>query len=289
MAAHRWPPRGERLTLGLADCGLPEIPVIGMRHVIAADEPLPDHGHDGVIEITCMVSGERHYVQEGRDYRLRGNDVLVTLPGEVHGSGRHPIGKGLQYWIRLRLPARRRPFLGLGAADARPLIRCLRQLPRRHFSGGRELHRLFERILAERDAPTPALRKLRVAAAVIDWLLAVIARSGGVAASAVSPGIARARDRIDGQQEGPCSLAELAVLSGLSLSYFKARFTAELGMPPGQYLQRRRLELAERLLRSGRWSVTEVAHRLDFASSQHFATVFRRYRRVTPSSLLPRS
>ena len=68
----------------------------------------------------------------------------------------------------------------------------------------------------------------------------------------------------------------------------EARFREELGMPPHEYILRRRIDRAAALLAAGRSSVTEVAYDLGFSSSQYFAMVFKRFTHRTPSQLLAR-
>ena len=78
-------------------------------------------------------------------------------------------------------------------------------------------------------------------------------------------------------------LREAALVAGLSLPRFKARFKNEVGIPPAEYLQRYRIERAEHGLANSTRSVTEIAFELGFCSSQYFATVFRRYTRLSPT------
>jgi AraC-like DNA-binding protein len=57
-----------------------------------------------------------------------------------------------------------------------------------------------------------------------------------------------------------------------------------MGMAPGAWYTRRRIERAQERLREGGRAITEVAHELGFSSSQHFATVFKRHTGLTPGA-----
>ena len=70
-------------------------------------------------------------------------------------------------------------------------------------------------------------------------------------------------------------------IARLSESRFKTRFKREMGVPPEEFWLRQKIERATVLLKTR--NVTEVAHELGFSSSQYFATVFKRYTRVSPS------
>ena len=87
------------MQLDLADIGIPEVPLIGVNHTQRASPGLSPHIHPGSMEICYLVRGERTYRVDGRDYTFRGNQVFVTLPDEMHGSGGHMHGKGLLYWM----------------------------------------------------------------------------------------------------------------------------------------------------------------------------------------------
>jgi AraC family transcriptional regulator len=78
------------------------------------------------------------------------------------------------------------------------------------------------------------------------------------------------------------ALADLAALVGLSPYHFARAFKASTGSAPHRYLMERRVERAKELLATTGQSVTEIAHACGFASSQHLATVFRRFVGTTP-------
>jgi AraC-like DNA-binding protein len=80
----------------------------------------------------------------------------------------------------------------------------------------------------------------------------------------------------------PLAVGDLARAASLSESQFKHRFKAEVGVSPRDYVLRRKVSAARELLAQGEL-VTTVANRLGFSSSQYFATVFRRYTRMSPT------
>jgi len=79
-----------------------------------------------------------------------------------------------------------------------------------------------------------------------------------------------------------------ALLASLPYSrrHLERLYGAARGHSIKQHLLHLRIEEAKRLLAHGRSSVTTVAFELGFASSQHFATVFRRMVGCTPSSFM---
>jgi transcriptional regulator GlxA family with amidase domain len=76
---------------------------------------------------------------------------------------------------------------------------------------------------------------------------------------------------------------ELAALVGLSPSRFAHLFRDEIGMPPGRYLHRLRMQRARVLLERTFLSVRDVMRQVGFRDPSHFARDFRRHHGVAPS------
>jgi len=79
-------------------------------------------------------------------------------------------------------------------------------------------------------------------------------------------------------------LHELAAIAGMSTFQLVRRFKDVTGLPPHQYVTRRRIERAKQLLSDPDSTVLEVALACGFASPSHFAQSFRLVTGVTPRS-----
>jgi len=97
-----------------------------------------------------------------------------------------------------------------------------------------------------------------------------------------SPVISRLVERIKSSPEQNYSLVDLADEAELSLSRFKSKFKAQIGIAPHEFILRCKMEAAKQLLLDRHKSVTDTAMELGFSSSQYFATVFRRFTQQTP-------
>ena len=266
-----------RLMLDLGEAGLPEVPCVGVHELPRSSVGLREHLHPGAMEICFLVRGEQTYAVGETDYRLRGDDVLVTFPDEHHGTGRNPMGKGLLYWMQVRLPRGNESFLLLQGRKAQPLVRALRQLPRRYFHGTEEMRELFEKIVVAGRETGGGLRQIRLATLLLAYLQAVVECAQRSPWSMYTADILRVLERMEGELEGDLSVSEMAVVAGLSAPRFKAKFKAQVGIPPREYFMRAKIKLAQEMLRTENKSVTAVAAGLGFSSSQYFATVFRRF------------
>jgi AraC family transcriptional regulator len=81
------------------------------------------------------------------------------------------------------------------------------------------------------------------------------------------------------------SLAELAELCGMTVRHLCRAFKAETGITPGQYINAARAQHARTLLSETRLSLTEIAHRLGFATSASFSNAFQRATGLKPRQI----
>ncbi|MFT7837672.1 DJ-1/PfpI family protein [Saccharothrix sp. BKS2] len=78
-------------------------------------------------------------------------------------------------------------------------------------------------------------------------------------------------------------IPDLAARAGLSTRHLQRRFTAELGLPPGAYVERVRVEAARRALAEADDPVEAIARRLGFGSAETLRRAFHRHVGVAPS------
>jgi YesN/AraC family two-component response regulator len=82
----------------------------------------------------------------------------------------------------------------------------------------------------------------------------------------------------------PIKVEELAHVVNLSRSYLSTLFKNEVGMSIGEYIQRKRVETAENMLRYSSFTLTEISQYLSFCSYSYFADVFKKYTNDTPKA-----
>ncbi len=272
----------ERREIDLRQRGIRDVPMLGRYEYRVARDGLPSHAHPQTLEVCYLAKGQQLYRVGARDYVLTGGDVFVTFPNETHSSGETPQEKGVLYWLQLRLSRQQRQLFHYPPAESRALIRQLLHLPHRHFAGDPRMPRLLDDVFVAAAGSADALSRVRIQNRLVDFLLTVIVCAGQQPSDHVSPAIARVLRRIDHQLDQSQPLASLARHAGLSLPRFKARFKAEVGIPPAEYVLRRRIDRAKAMLVRPDATVTRVAFDLGFSSSQYFATVFRRYTGQSP-------
>ncbi|MCX4161292.1 MULTISPECIES: AraC family transcriptional regulator [Paraburkholderia] len=102
------------------------------------------------------------------------------------------------------------------------------------------------------------------------------ARTGSRSAALPTWRLRRAIDFIEANLANPIGLAEVAASTGLTRMHFAAQFRSTTGYSPHAYLLQRRLEHAQKLLRSSEFSVLNIALSCGFSSHAHFTAVFKR-------------
>lgn len=94
----------------------------------------------------------------------------------------------------------------------------------------------------------------------------------------------RVVDRIEAEMHEDLSLALLAQDAGLSISAFVRAFRGSTGVSPGEYLIRRRIYRASKLLADSSLAIKEIARTCGFATHAHLTNVFRSRMGEPPAS-----
>jgi AraC-like DNA-binding protein len=274
--------QGERRVLDLAFLGFPEVPVFGRYEYCSAHPGLKTHTHPGTIEICYLERGCQTYRAGGREYNLVGGDVFVIARGEPHDTGGHAEDRGILYWLNLRIPEPGESTLMLPPAESAALIATLSNLPERHFAGRPVLKTIFNDIFCLCEQPAKPLTRVAIGNELVRCVLEVTSSAYRQEGLHRSPRIATIVERIKRDPGVNYSLLNLAEEAGLSLSRFKTKFKAQMGVAPHEFILRCKIETAKTFLLSQNRSVTDTAMELGFSSSQYFATVFRRFTQQTP-------
>ncbi len=258
--------------------------MLGRYQNVASDSALAPHRHRDALEICFLERGLQTYRVGGALYRMRGNDQFFTRPNEIHDTADLPQERSILYWLILRIRGGA-SFLGLAPGPAARMKRELLRMPRRHFGAHRDCAGILAELVelaGEANGTSRSHRPLRFQALLLDYLTLTITASRRGQTGNASPVIQRVLSYMEAHLSEPVQVPRLAEIARLSESRLKARFKQETGVPPAEFWLRRKIERAALLLKSR--SVTFVAHELGFSSSQYFATVFKRYTLLNPSS-----
>jgi AraC family transcriptional regulator len=92
----------------------------------------------------------------------------------------------------------------------------------------------------------------------------------------------RVNDFVDANLDGDPSIARLAGECGLSVSHFARAFKQAVGLPPHQWLTKRRVDRARELLLDSGVELAEIALTCGFVDQSHLTRVFSRAEGCSP-------
>mgnify|MGYP000982993686 CR=1 FL=1 len=275
----------DRSILDLRRSGLKNVLALGHYNYKTAKERLETHVHSGIVEICYLEKGSQYYKVNHEDYLLRGGDLLITYPGEPHGTSGFPEEKGSLYWMLLKMPAGKDKILNLSPGDTKVLIERLSELRSRHFRVPSEVKNILRNIFKIYHKGNEPL-KMEINNNILTFLLTVIHSGEQTCDSEISGDIALICDRIKDSLAEEFDLEQLASAINLSVSRFKHRFKEETGVPPKEFILREKIRKAKELMEADSISVKDIAYDLGFSSPSYFATVFKRFTRQTPSGYI---
>lgn len=259
----------------------PELVLFGKDDLLKAI-PLGEHAHPGCFEFVFVERGKARWEMGGVLYETQAGDVFHTRPDEIHSGGFKVIEPCKFWWLIVKKP---HPdgWLRLSAEEIREVEQALYDMPRVIHTGMQpdDACRNLRRVLTDRGA----FRSIEIRQAILQLLLLfVLPQSANrPIADDLLGQFDMLIERMRTEPDWRPSIKELAQTVKVSPSHFHRMFQSYTGLSPMSYVERLRNQEACRRLTESTDSITEIAHALGYATSQHFATVFKRFMGVTPT------
>jgi AraC-like DNA-binding protein len=273
----------DRKILDLESLGFNDFLVVGNYNYKSVKSNLETHVHTGMIEIMYLAKGRQYYQIANKEYMLQGGDILVIPSDTAHGTSSYPEDIGSLYWMVFRIPPKNSRFLNLSPNESQYLIDQFLNLQVCHFKGNAKMASSLSRIFKYYDVQEKIKSKIRLTSLVLQFVLDVIDASNKNSLNhSPTPEILKAVEYINGHLHEGTSIDGLADLTNLSVSRFKHRFKKELGIPPGEFIMRQKIDYAKNNYGSYK-SIQSLAFSLGFSSSNYFASVFKKFTGSTPS------
>ncbi len=95
--------------------------------------------------------------------------------------------------------------------------------------------------------------------------------------------VLKAKEYIDENFAGSCSLSEIAQTVHISPNYLHTVFTEQMGISPFAYVVNKRIKMAKRLILAGNHTLLEIALETGFSSQSHFNKIFKKITSYTPA------
>lgn len=262
------------------------------------DWGLQPHRNEG-LEFVFLENGEAGFTVDGASHHLRPGSVTLTRPWQLHHLGDPYLDRGRLYWLILDVHALHPKrswtwpdWVVLDDQDKRAFERFARRSADAVWVSGAAIREIFREIAdAVRVWGQPRCAS-RLGVAVNRLLLEML---GLFTAGPEGDSSERVDHRMRVQRflrelasdsqlcARPWQIEEMAAHCEVGVTTL-AKYCGELvNASPVTYLNACRADHAARWLKAEpSWSMTEVAMRCGFNSSQYFATVFRRIHRVSP-------
>jgi AraC-like DNA-binding protein len=247
-------------------------------HRITANFSVESHQHEDLIQFDWFVNC-RGKIRVGDEVtRAEGCTFQLVPPRVPHAMSLEPSGEeGRVFHVRIRPDATLRRTLRIES-----IVQT--SLP---ASGAMESALLDVWRLTVGSSDRSLLRLAKLAEAIALW-----PGSGESAANGAKPssgiGIDRDLDSALRMMEqsllSPPDLEALARAAHLSVRHFTRRFRATFGIAPMEYLDRKRLALAQQMLAYEASSVGDVAEKMHFSSLATFSRWFSNLAGESPTT-----
>ncbi|MEU9979034.1 AraC family transcriptional regulator [Streptomyces sp. NPDC051014] len=261
-----------------------------------ADRWLSGLGQDRVVRVPGLLDRNsthadwRQDVPAGLDEHLLYYVVSGSFSATV-GGARWTLEPGAVAWIRPHTP-----LTVSTPEDQRTVLYQFRLapdavtdadlVPAVHISGAWEVRGLFDLLVGELLAPGLPHQGERVKGLLLVLFTTLLRR----AAQSTEPGVFSLSTRkaiekyADDHITGRPTVADLAAVAGLSPDYFTRTFRKTFGMPPREWLVRRRIEHAAVLLDESGKSIAQVATAYGYQDGFLFSRQFKTVMGVPPQA-----
>ncbi|ACT01849.1 AraC family transcriptional regulator [Paenibacillus sp. JDR-2] len=261
---------------------VPELLMLGYDHFTEALR-LSQHEHDGAFEFVFIESGKVTWEVNGQHYETRAGEMFHTRPNEPHRARMDYMEPCSIWWMIVTMPSTNSSWLGLSKCEADSVIEKLQSLPR-VLRTNAQLKISFSRLQhALRTEAQPWL-KLKVRHFVLDLILNMTEPPPDLhIPEDLQAGLRSIVENMQRNPEKHWNNRDIAASIGISESHFYRLFRQSFGQSPSSFVERKRVEYAAQLLMHSDAPITSLALTLDFKTSQHFSTVFKKVTGITPS------
>ena len=220
---------------------------------------------------SVMLSGQIHYIVEGKDYILHAGEAMVIPMDSLYTQESFTTGPYVKQVLEIRGSLVKAYAAGLRLDTVRQF-----RLPDPEEISGR-LRRIGKLLRENHSGDEPEL------IGQTHYLMSFFAGAGKPVPS-LPPLFYRIREEIENLLDRPFSVTELVRRTGASHSTMDRLMRRFQGVSCREYYLGRKMLAAEYLLKNTELSIKEIAYRLGCSSPFHFSNLFRERRGLSPSS-----
>ncbi|WP_372935219.1 helix-turn-helix domain-containing protein [Seonamhaeicola sp.] len=254
------------------------------------------HRNEGV-EFHFLESGTMPYAQENKEVILEPNYLTITRPWEAHKVGNPNIGMGKFYWVIIDLGVRRPhqewvwpDWITLTPSDLTRLTTILRQNKKSIVKANSGIRDCFLRInkAINNDVNGSSASRLRLLINHLLILLLDLLNTDDIVLDESLTDSSRSvkyfLQELDKNLSENWTIELMAQSAGVGITRFTYLCKQLTNLTPMRYLAIKRLSLSKELLiERPELSIAEISYMCGFATSQYFATVFKKYEKCSPN------
>ena len=241
--------------------------------------PTAFHAHDSHLEIQYISEGSAKIYINNKMYKARKGDIVVYNAGALHDES---IDDEQGMW-----------FYNFGVKDFK-----IMGLPENHLipfdtipvihTGNMSdtiqaiFHEIYDQISKDKPSASTICHHLLCALFVI--IIDQIPHSKFSRIDDEEYSFQQSKKYIDEHFTENISIEMLSSISHMSVSGFAHQFKKFLGMAPLQYIIRRRIGLAQRLLVRTDKSITDISMEIGYDNVSHFNNQFKRFVGTSPQN-----
>src|SRR6478609_270185 len=164
-----------RTIIDFQESGYIDLCVLRKYKYNKAEKFLEEHVHEGMIEICYYEKGNQLFVVNNEKHFVKGGDIFIHFPGEIHGSGGKPEDKGCLYWLIIKT-AYSNPKIGdLTCANVSFLLEQLIKKNVRHFHANNDTKKILETIFKnETSNENKTIKNIRTELLIQTFLLQLL-------------------------------------------------------------------------------------------------------------------
>lgn len=248
----------------------------------------PRWHHHKEVEFIYVLEGVHHMYTPDHSYTLHPGDAVVIGSSQLHRGQGHPgmevsyivLHVDLEPYFDPAMMHYTRHFMEV-LEPLEILNYMFRQSERVQSEVGGILLRIHEEVMKKRKGYEIAVSMH------IKHLLLTLLRNDDrellsaheyVDADMLQPVIAYIEEHLADKIE----MSEACRIAGMSYVYFSKYFKNKIGISFTEYVNRKRIAKAERMLAAGGQSITDIARAVGIENMSHFYEMFRRVAGCTP-------
>jgi hypothetical protein len=136
----------------LKDIGVSDLYLLGKYHYEKAGNCLVSHSHQDMMEVVYCHSGTQVYEVYNQQYRIKGGEIFITFPNEIHSTNQKPEEKGILYWLQIYIHPDKNKILQLSNEESAFLVNKLLSIKQRHFRADTKVYKIFEEMFIVDDS-----------------------------------------------------------------------------------------------------------------------------------------